>query len=172
VRTISAPSATEITGPITQPGWFVQLDFFDGSTRLCSFGTLTWNALSWTGQNFQVDNMAGDGKRARVSIWDPTAAFRTLALSNGGIRNRGVTIWEAQRAALGAGDPNMTFFGVGDAVRWNKGRTDIDCARLNSGVMLAPRQCISPATGFNFLAAPGTVIQWGDSQITLQPARR
>lgn len=172
MRPVSAPSAAEIIKPITQPGWFVQLEFVSATTRLCSFGTTSWNSLTWSGANVQIDGLTGDGKRARVSLWDFDAAFRTLALTDGGIRNRGVTVWQAQRPALDDADPNMVFYGVGDQVRISKGRVEIDCARLNSSVLLAPRQRISPATGFNFLAAPGKVIQWGDTQITLGSARR
>ncbi len=139
--------------------------------RICSFGTTTWNSLVWTGANFIADSFAGDGKAGRVSLWDPDAAFRTLALG-GGIRNRRVTAWQAQFPALDAGDPNMIFYGVGDTVHCAQGRTEITCARLNSGVLLAPRQRISPATGFNFLASPGTTIQWGDVVVTLQPGAR
>lgn len=172
MRTVSAPSTAEILKSITQPGWFVQLEFASATVRLCSFGTTTWNSLTWTGANFAVGSFSGDGKRAQVSIWDFDASFRTLALTEGGIRNRTVTIWQAQRPALADTDPNMVFYGVGDQVNIAKGRVDINCSRLNSRVLLAPRQRISPATGFNFLAAPGMVIQWGDTQITLEPARR
>lgn len=172
MRTVSVDSAAEIVKAITQPGFFVRLAFAAGTVRLCSFGTTTWNSESWTGQNFQVSGMRGDGKAAMVSIWDADASFRTLALTDGGIRNRSVEIWQAQRPALAAGDPNMIFYGVGDSVQISKGRVNIACARLNSSVLLAPRQRISPATGFNFLAAPGRVIQWGDVVITLQPANR
>lgn len=172
MRTVSGASAAEILLPITQPGFLVELQFSTGTIRLSSFGTITWNSLTWTGANMQVDGFAGDGKAARVSLWDANAAFRTLVLTGGGIRNRTIKIWQAQYPALAVGDPNMVFYGVGDSASIAQGRVDITCARLNSLVLMAPRQRISPATGFNFLAAAGRVVQWGDVVITLQPANR
>lgn len=170
MRTVSSPSQVKIALPVTQPGWFVELAFASGTVRICSFGTTSWNSLTWTGANFTVDGMSGDGRAARLSIWDPTAAYRTISVG-GGIRNRAVKIWQAQAGALLAGDPNMVYKGVGDGVNIAKGRVEISLARLNSRVMLAPRQRISPATGFNFLAAPGKTIAWGDVLITLGSRR-
>jgi hypothetical protein len=170
-RDVTSAVATEILKPVTQPGYFIELAFASGTVRHCTFGTTTWNSLTWTGMQVQCDGMDGEGKQARVSYWDPDATMRTLCIG-GGIRNRQIKVWKAQYAALGATDPNMIFYGVGDSVEMSGGRTTIHCARLNFGVMLAPRRRISAATGFNFLAPAGKVIQWGDAQITLQPARR
>lgn len=171
MRPVSGPSSVEIVKTITAPGLFVELQFASGTVRLCSFGATDWNGHSWIGANFQIDGLDGDGKTARVSLWDPNAAFRTLAVS-GGIRNRPIKMWQAQFPALGAGDPNMIFSGAGDGVRWAQGRTDIDCARRGSAVLMAPRMRISPATGFHFLAPPGSTFQWGNVVVTLQPAQR
>lgn len=168
MRTVSTPTLTAIGGSVTQPGYFLELQFSSLTVRLCSFGATTWNSLTWNGANFSVGGMDGTGRKATVSLWDADAALRTLALTDDGIRNRIVTIWKAQAAALAADDPNMVFYGVGDAVKWARGRLEIQCARLNSRVLQAPRKRISPATGFNFLAPPGTVIQWGDVVLTLR----
>lgn len=172
MRTVTAASLATLGGPVTRPGFFVQFEFPGDTVRLCSFGTTTWNSLTWTGANITVDGLQGDGKRARVTVFDADASFRTLALTDGGIRNRTVTIWQGQRAALADTDPNMVFYGAGDSVSIARGQVSVNLARLNSRVMLAPRQRICPATGFNFLAAPGAVIQWGDVQITLERASR
>lgn len=171
MRTVTAPTLAAISGSVTRPGWFAELQFSSLTVRSCSFGTTIWNSLTWTGANFTVSGMAGDGRRATLSFWDSDAALRTLALTDDGIRNRRVTIWKAQADALADDDPNVVFYGVGDAVKWAKGRLEIQCARLNSRVLMAPRKRISPATGFNFLAPPGTVIQWGDVVLTLRSAR-
>lgn len=171
-RTVSSPTTALLDDPVTQPGYLVQLDFDSESLRLSTFGDLAWNSLPWIGANMTVDNFAGDGKKARVALWDATAAFRTLCMTGAGIRNRGVTIWKAYFTALAAGDPVQVFAGVGDQVSISKGKVTIDCARVNSRVMQAPRKRIGPATGFNFLAPPGTIVSWGDVQITLEAAPR
>jgi hypothetical protein len=167
MRTVSSPSQTEIVKPITQPGYFVELQFGGGTVRLCSFGTTTWNSLTWTGESFEMTGPDADGLTAGIVLWDMDAGFRTLATTSGGIRNKIVKIWEAQLPALGVGDPNMIFYGIGDEVHIAQGKTTISCVRTNALYLLAPRERISAETGFNFLAAPGRKIYWGNTVITL-----
>lgn len=170
-RPLSSPTAALIDDPVTQPGYLAQLDFDAESVRLSTFGPLTWNSLPFIGANMTIDGFAGDGKKARIALWDADAAFRTLCLTGAGIRNRSVTIWKAYAPALAVSDPVQIFYGVGDQVTIAKGKVAIDCSRINSGVMKAPRLRITPSTGFNFVAPPGTVVNWGDVQITLESPR-
>ena len=172
MRTVSAPSQTEILKTITQPGWLAELHFSTGIVRLSSFGSIDWDSTVWVGAQFAVTFEDGDGRAATITIWDYSAAFRTAALTAGGCRNRQVTIWQAQYPALAAGDPNMVFFGVGDQARVANGRLEQTCSRLNSGVMQAPRMRITPDNGFRHLAAPGAKIHWGDTVITLTQGAR
>ena len=167
MRTVSSPAQTEILKTVTQPIFLVEIQFASGLVRLSTGGDLTWNSLIWVGANFSVDGFGGDGRTARISIWDPVAAIRTAALTNGGCRNRAITIWQLQAAAVGASDANVIFSGVGDSVQVAKGRVMIACARLSSVTATTPQLRISPANGFNFLAAPGKKIYWGTTTITI-----
>ena len=116
MRTVSSPAQTELVKQVTQPGFFVELTFASQVVRWCSFGDTTWNSLIWIGQNFQVGGLSSDGMQATISVWDSDAAYRTLAVTDGGLRNRSVKIWTAQFPALADDDPNLIFQGVGDGV--------------------------------------------------------
>lgn len=167
LRTLSSPMNAAVVGPITQPGYLVELQFSEQTVRLSTFGALTWNGVPWVGASMMCDSFDEAWLRARVTIFDPVAAYRTIALTGGGIRNRSVRIWKAYATALAIGDPVEIFTGVGDAIEWARGTTSITCARFGQSVIYAPLKRIGSATGFNFLAPPGTVINWGGTQITL-----
>lgn len=171
MRTVSAPTGTEIAKKETSLGWLVEITFPSYTGRYSSYGQLTWNSLLFVGAKLKVPQIDPDAGSAQIQFFDPDAALRTLFLTGNGARNATVKIWKAYIAALGASDPLFIFSGVGDAVRIKGGYIDMTCDRKGADVLYAPRKRLGPLTGCNFLAAPGTLIPWGDKVLRLEPRR-
>lgn len=177
---ISAPVALELVKPTTLLGYLVELTFSgvnksdpDRIARICTYGDLHWNSVPWPGCNATVTGFTGDSKSARVMIFDADASWRTLGLSGTGVRNKRARVWKVYVNALGAADPVQTFEGVGDDFHVSPGgRVEIGLSRQNAGVLYAPRKRITASNGFNFLAAAGSTITWGNQQITLNGSNR
>lgn len=174
-RSLSLNILPELVRPMTQVGFLLEITFSgvnvgdaDEVVRRSTYGTVTWNSYPWPGANLVIGGFSADGKSASATIADDASAtWRTLCMRGAGPRNRKVRIWKVYINALGTTDPAQFFEGVTDGVAIRQGVVNLSFARLNVGVMFAPRQRINAANGFNFLAAKGSVISWGNQQITL-----
>lgn len=171
-RTISTATATEIAKADNSLGWLVEIIFESFTGRYCSYSQVTWNSLVFVAASLKAGNIDTDSKQATLTFFDPDASMRTLCLTGRGARNSAIRIWKFYVSALGASDPMMVFKGVGDQCVIQRGQIDIACARSGIGVLYSPRKRLSPSTGCNFLAAPGTLVPWGQKILELEPRRR
>jgi hypothetical protein len=170
-RTLSSAAQTEVVKPDNALGFLVEIAFDTFTGRYCTYGDVTWNSLLFRGVPMQVGGLATDGAAVKLRFFDADASMRTLCLTKPGVRNRPIKVWKFYVNALGASDPIQVFNGVGDEFQWAQGRVDITGARAAARFLQAPRKRLGPATGCNFLAAPGTLIPWGNSVLLLEPSR-
>lgn len=170
-RTISGGTATELAKKDTILGWLVEIAFDGFTGRYSSYGQVTWNGLLFTSAHVDVTNLDTNAAVAAIRFFDADGSIQTLCKTGTGVRNRAVKLWKFYVNALGATDPMFMFKGVGDQVNIAKGVVDIACARASVQFLYAPRKRLGPATGCNFLAAPGTLIPWGGGVLRLDPNR-
>jgi hypothetical protein len=170
-RTISAGTTTELAKKEGELGWLIELAFESFTGRYCSFDDKTWNSNLFTRASFKVQSLDTAASAAKIDFFDDAAAIRTLCLTGAGVRNRSIKIWKAYFAALGSTDPIFMFKGVGGQVDIAGGRVAIIARRMGQDLQFAPRKRLGPSTGCTFLAAPGTMVPWGQRVIRLEPSR-
>lgn len=165
-RSISSPTATALAAGVSRPAYLVEIVWSTFSTRLCTYGTVTWAGSSWVGGGVNVGGFNEDGIPSELTLADPDAAYRTL-IATDGARDRRVNVWKADMSALAAGDPIPIFAGYADGAVAERGRVIMGLDLRSADREFCPRERIGPAIGINYVAPPGTRIQWGNSILVL-----
>jgi hypothetical protein len=170
-RPVSASTLAQASAGAAAPLYFVEILWPTFSSRLCTFGDLSWNGGDWHGAGVEVGDFDDQGTPSRLTLADPDYIYRTLVFAEG-IRDRRVMIWKAYADALDADDPIGIFDGVADSARYARGRLEVRLGRNGSAYDQTPRERIAPAFGFNWLAPPGTKVPWYGSTLVLNPRTR
>lgn len=167
---ITAAVAAKTEAKTTQPGYLVEIQFPSGVVRHSTRGLTSWNSFVWVASTVKVSGLEGAGQKGRLEWFDADNAMRTIILADG-INDQRVRIWKFYAGALATNDPVLVFDGVGDGANMRQGRVSVGLVRTGSRTLMTPRYRIGPATGFNHLAAEGTVIQWAGRTLRLERRR-
>lgn len=167
MRALSTATAAEVAAGVNRPAYFVEIQFATQAVRLCTYGTLDWNGVTWTGGGIDLGDFDTDGRPQRIVLIDPTAAYRTLVLTDG-IRDRKVQVWKGYVGALAPGDPVALFVGYGDQTQIANGKVTLTVDWNASARQFSPREVIGPGIGCNFLAPPGYTLTWGNQTLVMQ----
>lgn len=161
-RDVSAPTIAAAGAGVSRPAWFLEINWPDFSTRLCSYGEQTWNDLLWAGGGFEVAGFDRDGKPTQVSLVDPGHDYRTLVLGVG-LRDRLVRLWKGYIDALADDDPVLIFEGYADGFDIANNRLGFGLDWNASARQFSPRAIIGPSIGVNFTGIPNTTFTWNDT---------
>lgn len=151
----------------SRPAWFLQIDWADFSTRLCSYGEQTWNGFQWAGGGFEIGGFDQDGRPTSIALVG--VDFRTLAATQK-IRDRMVQLWKAYLPNLDPTDPPKLFKGYADGPSYAKGRLTFSVDWQASAKQFSPRRRIGPPE-VNFTATPNTTVPWGSTVLRIDARR-
>ena len=174
-RPISTEVSTGITGPLTLPGFLVEIDFASAIFRASSRSAITWNGNVWVPFGMKVTGLGSDGASSsssgKIQFDDLDNALGTLILGETvGGANAKVWIFYGDGSSLGATDPTIIFAGFASDATFdiNNGTLTVAFVQANATTMFLPRQYMTREAGFNFLPPLGMSIAWGNNQIVLQ----
>jgi len=170
-RPVTAPTLAAAGARVSRPAWFLQIDWSNFSTRLCTGGEQTWNDFVWAGGGFEISGFTQDGKPNGITLIDPSHDYRTLVLTDG-IRDRFIQLWKGYVDELADDDPALIFQGYADGFDIAKGRVSFALDWQASSRAFSPREMIGPAIGVNWCAVPGTSFTWGGSTYKLEARPR
>ena len=170
MRSLSSPTLTATVQTITEPRWFLELGF-STTIRLSANGAMTWNALSWADGAFTVSGLTwGNSIDQSVSInFDDADNVIAAFVLNEEIADRTCKLWIFDAKATATGDPVLVFDGVCDSANGGNGGLKLAAKRLNSKTVEIPRGTYSTTLPAELFAPAGTVIQWGNGTIVLNP---
>lgn len=166
---ISSALATAFAGPVTQPGYLIQIN---GSQilRWSTLGALTYNGVPWVDQDLDVQGLKWDPTQ------DPSAKLRIQNMDNAigaffmleQLVDVTVDIYQIARGALTAGDAVYLARLVIDEC--TIGLDSIDVSLVGSASMnaLSPRRRVDAVNGFSFALPVGTQIAWGSEIFILE----
>lgn len=173
MRTLTAAMALEMGLTVTKPGYLVQILFDTYTVRLSSFGDVNWNGSPWIGAIIAAGGLTWEpsgfiaGGQLRLGNLD--GAMGALVLQHD-VADRPITIWLVYAGALAAGDPVMVFDGVGDETTVDLRQVGISLAIAGSRALYSPRECYSPAAGFNHLPPIGEEVTFNGDIFKLDRA--
>lgn len=171
MRSLSSPTLTAVAQTITEPRYFLQIDFAT-VVRLCTNGTTSWNSQTWSDGAFTVSGLSWDSsivQNLTLNFADGDLAMAALVL-NEDIADRPIKLWVFDAEATATADPVLVFDGAGlSASGGSDGSLRISATRLNSRTVDLPRGTYRTALPAELFAPAGTVIQWGNGTITLNP---
>lgn len=169
MRTLSANTQSEVSQPVTQPGYLVEI-FFSVANRLSTRGDITWNGYTWVSSDVRITGLSWDGsadQKGTLQLGNTDNAFGSLVL-NEGVADRAINIYQFYGAAPAAGDPVFVFSGVGDAAEIYPDKVSITLTSAASKTLASPRNFITKANGFNHLPAAGVHIPWNGEMYRLE----
>lgn len=168
-QTISSALATAFAGPVTQPGYLVQINASQ-ILRWSTLGNITYNGVPWTNQDFEVRGLKWDPTQ------DPVAKLRVQNLDGAigaffmleQLVDVTVDIWQVAAGVLGAGDaaqmPRMVIDDCAIGLDW----IEIGLVGYASMNAMSPRRRVEAASGFSYALPPGTQIAWGNEIFILE----
>jgi len=157
-RSVSSATVAKASANVSQPCYLLQIDWIGITTRMCTHSTIG------AGLSVTFDQT---GRPSSVTLADPDAAYRTLALGSG-LSDRRVQLWKAYIGALANADPVALFDGYADGFDNFQGRTTFALDYSMTSRQFTPRERIGPNIGVNFLGAPETRINWANQILVLQ----
>lgn len=171
-RTVSLAAQTALAATITRPISLIEIEL-SITVRLSSYGSVTWNALAWTGsQRVSVSGLAADGggkQSGRIEIGNEDLLFGALLLNQSAV-DKPVKIWQGDAGALGDNDLTLVFDGVISSFQVSPESVVIDLTAQGARTLFSPRRFIGASAGFNALLPAGTVIRIGNQIYTLERA--
>ena len=175
MRTLSTATAAAVLGPITLPGYFVEI-LFTLPVRLCSRGSIvapiTWSGAAWTAWDIKLGGLIAYASQS-VTSGSITLGNTDFSLSaiilNEGVADRVINIWKFYGDAPGATDPVQIFAGVGADVSSEPKRNAVTITLQQAGgkTSFIPRRYITNEQGFSVIPPEGKVINWNNEIITL-----
>ena len=166
-RTVTGAMLTAAGSRSSRPAYLVEIVWSSFASHLCTYGTVAWNGVTWSGSGVDVLDFNDEGIPGRIVLADPDAAFRTLLFSDG-LRDRTVRVWKCDIAALAVADPVPVFAGYADGCDAGGGRVTFGLDLSTCDREFCPRERIGPSIGVNYVAPPGTRIVWGGSVLVLE----
>lgn len=170
LRTLSTSLSTKVSQTVTLPGYLVALEFESQTVRLSSRGDVTWGGYTWLSYSLEVLGLASDGAgdvSGTLRIGNTDNTLSALILGEG-IAGRPVTIYAFYGDAPASDEVEEVFAGQGDEAGVNLASAEIKLISDSIARVLLPRGRITPATGFNHLTPPKTVLTWNGEKITLE----
>lgn len=171
MRSLSSPTLSAVAQTITEPRWFLQIDF-STVLRLCTNGTTSWNSQTWTDGAFDVGGLTWDSsivQNVTLAFKDLDQSIAALVLSQE-IADLPIKLWVFDAKATATADPVLVFDGAGSGVSGGgDGSVKVTANRINSRSIVLPRDSWRVALPAELFAPSGTVVLWGDGKITLNP---
>lgn len=174
MRTLTSAVNTAVTGPVTAPGYFVEI-LFSTPLRFSSRGTITWNGNTWLAWDVRPAGLSADSDQStaagNITLGNSDFSLGIVVLAQG-IVDRAINIWKFYGESPATADPVQVFAGVGAEVTLDptKGIVTIGLQQAGGRSAYSPRRYITAEQGFSFLPAAGQVIPWNGEIYTLQPA--
>jgi hypothetical protein len=172
MRTLSPATTAGVAGPVTAPGYFVEI-LFAGPLRVSSRGTLVWSGNTWTAWDVRVSGLAFDGaasaQNGTLILGNTDLSIGALIL-NEGIADRTINVWSFLGDAPATADPVQIFAGVGDtvAIDPDRGTVTITLQQSAAGVLYCPRRYITRENGFSVLPPVGTLIPFNGETFQIE----
>lgn len=171
MRSLSAPTLAAVSQTITEPRWFLQIDF-STVLRLCTNGSTSWNSQTWSDGAFDVGGLSWDSsivQNVTLSFKDLDQSIAALCLTQE-IADLPIKLWVFDAKAVATSDPVLVFDGAGASVSGaSDGSVKITANRLNSRSVDLPRNSWRVLLPSVLFAPAGTVITWGNGSIALNP---
>lgn len=171
MRSLSSPTSSAIANVITEPRYFLQISF-STVLRLSTNGTVTWDGNTWNDSAFDVSGLTWDSsivQNITVNFKDLDQSVAALCLTQE-IADLPIKLWVFDAKATATADPHLIFDGAGASVAGDgNGMLKIVANRLNSRSIDLPRNSYRVALPSELFAPAGTVIQWGNGTIALNP---
>jgi hypothetical protein len=167
MRTLSSPTSSAVTAPVTLPGYMLRIAFAT-PLRLSNRGALTWNSLDFIPGEFRVTELAFDSTGTALTIGveidNQDLAIGALILAEG-LAGRAMTLWKFYGESPALADPVRLFQGIGDrATIPENGPVRITGRQADN---FCPRVYMTPDAGFSRLPTPGQIITWNGETIRL-----
>lgn len=173
-RTVTAALTTEIGKSVVSPGYLIEIGFAS-PLRLSTRATIAWSGNTWTTWDARVQGLSTEGSGSTsggsLTLWNGDYTISALVLGEG-VANRSVKCWKFYGdSALTTSDPVQIFVGVVDDAEIDptRGTVTLQLVQTNAAALFAPRFYVTPENGFNYLPAPGTVIDWDGERYVLDP---
>lgn len=173
MRTLSAATNTAVAGPVTAPGYFVEI-LFSSPLRISSRGTLAWSGNTWNAWDIRITGLAFDGttsaQNGTLVLGNTDLSVGALIL-NQGIADRTINIWAFLGDAPATADPVQVFAGVGDVVspiNPDAGTVTVTLQQYAAGVLFCPRRYITNENGFSVLPPAGTLVPFNGETFQIQ----
>ena len=170
-RTLTGTVTTAVGAAVTRPGYLVQIDF-TSPLRLSSRGDVSWNSLSWGAWDVRITGLAIDGAASAqdgsLVLGNTDYTVGALVLGEG-IAGRAVNVWKIYGETPALTDPVLVFSGVADGAAINPDGGDVTIGLQQAGgvTLYCPRTYINRASGFSWIPADGTLIQWNGETFRL-----
>jgi hypothetical protein len=165
-RPVSSPTVAAAALGVGQPSYLIEIAWQTQTSRLCTYGDLTWNGYAWSGEGVSISAFEPSGRPSAVTLVDPFAVYRTMVVATG-IRDRLIKVWKCYVDALATADPVMLFKGYADRASIDGGGVTITLDWNANRRQFTPRERIGPSLGVNFVAPPGTRVRWGNQTFVI-----
>ena len=175
MRTLTAAVTTATTGPVTAPGYFVEI-LFSTPLRLSSRGTISWGGNPWTGWDVRPSGLVANAEqsttRGSLVLGNTDYSIGSLVM-NQDIVDRAIRIWKFYGSSPAAADPVEVFSGVGSDFLLDptQGTCTISLQQAGGRSQFSPRRYITAEQGFSFLPSTGTIIHWNGETFILEASR-
>jgi hypothetical protein len=181
-RSVSSALATAIAQKITSVGYLIEI----GTTvtrRWSNIGQVSWNSLTWQNVSFALEGLAFDADAslaANLTIQNlagiagespsTTKAADIFLSSTEHMYDILVTVYQFERSALAAIDvPKIAILAINDC-EIGVDKVKVSLVENKSDAAFSPRRRISPTDGFYFATPAGTVLQWENEILTVEPS--
>ncbi|MDR2710925.1 MAG: hypothetical protein LBB65_06335 [Burkholderiales bacterium] len=142
--------------------------------RVSSFGNVSWNGELWADRMLAVSGMSRNDSApyapsASISLLDSDYSV-TASMLRDGIVGCKVRVWRVVAHDLNAATPVLCMEAFADAMSNSKGTVKLTVVPDDGAHLMAPRERIS-SQDYPYLIAPGSVVKFGNGQITLMGTR-
>jgi hypothetical protein len=160
--------AGQLSAVVTQSGYLVSIGVIGAATQyLCSLDrSFTFGGFSWQSNSIDISGInwqAGGVQSGQMVLGDVNLAFWAYAL-NLVLQNAPVSIWACYAGAPGEAEPLWS----GRIGSIKRGNLELICGLVpDSAARMVPTRRIQSIIPSQFLAAPGTIFNFGSTQWTL-----
>lgn len=171
-RTLSVATAAAMAAQLTQPGYFVHIDWAP-PVYLTTRASSNWNGIAWEGAPLTVNGLswlAAAEQKGSIVLGNVDGRWAKRALDEGAADIR-VRIWIFDAAAIATADPVAVFDGSGDACDITERAVTIALTAKRTRSLFAPRGYITRDNGFSIVPPNGKVIVWGGERYVFQRAK-
>jgi len=176
MRTLTSAATTAVAGPVTLPGYFVEI-LFDTPQHWSSRETIVWGGNTWLTWDIKITGLGTDAAqssaRGSLQLGNTDYSVGSLVL-NQGIVDRPISVWKFYGSSPGPTDPVAVFSGVGAdfVLDPTQGQVTIGLQQAGGRSQFSPRRYITAEQGFSYLPASGTIINWNNEIFILEANNR